>query len=124
MITQIFSDAYEVIESNTVYLFNPYSELFLHFETGYEEFRFDVKLYFETDRKKEGQFVEKKVTENEFLVQFTNFDNPFGSGTSKPLELATVNDKELYMHIWIYAIGKSGEKTTARKVEYTVFMER
>lgn len=124
MITQIFSDGYEIIESNAVCLFNPYSELLLHFETGCEGFSFDVKLSFETDETKEGQLVEKKVTENEFLVHFTNFDNPFGSGTSKPIELATVDNKELYMHIWIYAIGKSGGKTTARKVEYTVFMER
>ena len=123
MITQI-SDEYKVIETNVVCLFNPYSELLLHFETGCDGFSFNVKLFFETDETKEEQFVEKKVTENEFVVRFTNFDNPFGSGTSKPIELATLDGKELYMHIWIYAIGKSDRKTTARKVEYTVFMER
>lgn len=124
MITQILSKNYVVLETNTVYLFDAYSDLNLHFNTGYDEFEFDVKLKFKTDEKTEDGRVKKYSTENEITFLFINFDNPFGSGTSKPVEIATINDKNVYMHVWIYGVGKNQNETTTRKVEYTVFMER
>lgn len=124
MITQILSKDYIVLDTNTVYFFEPYSDLTLHFETGAADgFNFDIKLTFKTDKNLE-QSVEKTVSENEIAFQFINFDNPFGIGTTKPLEIATVNEKKLYMHIWIYGVGQNADAVGVRKVEYTVFEER
>lgn len=37
-------------------------------------------------------------------------------GTPKPIEIATIEEKKLYMHIWSYAVSES-----VRKIEYTVY---
>lgn len=124
MIIDISTGEYKVLETDTIYLFEPYSDLKLHFETAYAEFVFDVKLLFITDKENKMQKVKKEVNGNEIVFEFTNFDNPFGSGTTKPIELATINDKKIYIHIWIYAVAKEENNVITRKVEYTVFMER
>lgn len=123
MITEILSKNCVILESNTVYLFEPYSDLTMHFESGSDEFNFNIKLIFKTDKGSE-QAAERMVNEHEVVFRFTNFDNPLGSGTSNPLEIATINDKKLYMHIWVYGVGRDDNKTSVRKIEYTVFMER
>lgn len=123
MITEILSKNCMIMESNTLYLFEPYSDLTMHFESGSDEFNFNVKLMFKTDKDLE-QSAERMVTENEVAFRFTNFDNPLGSGTSNPLEIATINDRKLYMHIWVYAVGQNQNAISVRKIEYTVFMER
>lgn len=123
MITEILSKNCVILDSNTVYLFEPYSDLTMHFESGSDEFNFNIKLIFKTDKDIE-QSAERMVSGNEVAIRFTNFDNPLGSGTSNPLEIATINEKKLYMHIWVYGVGQKQNVTIVRKIEYTVFMER
>lgn len=121
MITEICTGNYRILESNTVYLFEPQSDLSLHFEFNNEEtFEFDLNILFE---KTEGTHSMKVgMHENEIRIICSNFDDVTGTGSIEPIEIATVNDKRLYIHIWSSLHG--GVCNRAREVVYTVFIER
>lgn len=48
-----------------------------------------------------------------------NFDNPIGTGTTKPLQVATIGGREAYLHFRVYSLPGSVDKT----VHYSVFLE-
>lgn len=62
--------------------------------------------------------------ENALLkVECTNF-NAVGTGTTEPIEIATIDGKKLFIHFWSYLLGGNEKKQRIRKIEYTVLIER
>ena len=59
--------------------------------------------------------------ENGLKIIFKNFNNPFGSGTAKPILIGQIAEAKLYFMCWSYLLGQ--HKNT-RKIEYTIFKER
>lgn len=123
MITNISTDNYNVLESNIVYLPDEHSDLILHFRFE-ENFEFDFKFIFKSDSEDTNSRLERKQNENILEAICVNFDNILGTGTSEPLSVATINGKQLYIHFWSFLLGNSEGKKRARKVEYTVLIER
>lgn len=121
MITNIRTGDYDVIDNNIVYLFDQKSDLVLHFKSG--KFEFDLRLAFKEESKDE-QDLNIAVTKDEIRIECTNFDRNLGTGTTKPLEIATINSKKIYFHFWVYLMGNIEQNEVARKVEYTVLSER
>lgn len=115
----ISTNGYKVVSHGTVILYDVDSELKISVEAS-EEFSFDVILQFiKTDS---GKIEVKKEISNETIITFKclNFENNLGSGTAKPLPIATVAGKDLLLHFWSYLMGKNH---STRKVEYT-FLEK
>lgn len=120
MITKISTEKYYIIESNMILLFYKDSDLTLHFK--FNEFSFDVKLIFNTNNSIEGG-ITKNVNGNKIEIICTNFNNPLGTGTIEPIDIATIDGKNLYIHFWSH-LYMSEKDSSVRKIEYTVFLER
>ena len=122
MITNISTGHYNVIESNTVYLFKSDADLELDFKFG--DFGFKIIFLFVDNEEIEGYKLASHGNEN--LIEFTctNFNNILGTGTTSPIEIAMIDNKKLYIHFWSYTQGNSDAGRLIRKVEYTVFLER
>lgn len=64
------------------------------------------------------------ASENEIKIICNNFDDIAGTGSLEPIEIATVDDKRLYIHVWSSLHGRRDNGNGAREVVYTVFIER
>ncbi len=114
----ISTNGYKVVSSGTVMLYDANSELKLCVVAS-EDFSFDVILRFiKTDDGKHE--LAKEIRGSTITFKCMNFSNALGTGTVKPLSIATVAGKELLLHFWSYLLG---ENNSARKVEYT-FLEK
>lgn len=122
MITGKYTDDYEILENDTVLLPGKVSNLRLHFK--FEEFEFDFQMQFIENDENSEQNLKLKIEETLIRVQCTNFNNPLGTGTVKPIEIATIDGKKLFIHFWSYLLGNEEKKQKTRRVEYTVLIER
>ena len=120
MITNIGTDKYHIIESNMILLFEKDANLTLSFK--FDDFLFDIKLIFNTDDSIEGG-ITKNVNGNKIEIKCTNFNNSLGTGTIKPIDIAIIDGKNLYIHFWSH-LYTSEKDASVRKLEYTVFLER
>lgn len=123
MITNISTGKYIITESNVVYLTDKESDLILHFKVE-NDFEFDFKFTFVTDSEDTSLRLQRKIDGNVSEVICTNFNNPFGTGTTEPLELANIDGKKLYIQFWSFLLGSGQKEKQTRKVEYTVLLER
>lgn len=63
---------------------------------------------FRDEKEKDDQHIEKKLLDPTTLeLTLYNFDNPIGSGTSKPMLLGQLNGQPLYVHFRVYALHGS-----------------
>ena len=118
MRTRIETGAYEIVESQVLFLDSPESELFIHLVVE-EEFVGDIRIRFITDDT-ENLAVKGEMQEDALVLTCINFDNELGSGTNNPVNIGTSKGKRLMIHIWSYLMGDK----KARKIEYTIFRER
>lgn len=118
MRTRIETRAYEIVESQVLFLDSPESELFIHLVVE-EEFVGDIRIRFITDDT-ENLAVKGEMQEDALVLTCINFDNELGSGTNNPVNIGTSKGKRLMLHIWAYLMGDK----KAGKIEYTIFRER
>lgn len=120
--TNIYSGAYELIDSNSVLYFEGDSILEIE-EVFNSSFKLSLRIINEKDDsgKHSLQF---KVNAETNVIEYkcVNFDNALGTGTVKPLEICTIEGKKVYFHFWIYAMG--GDNGKVRKLDYSVWKER
>lgn len=123
MITNISTGNYTVVESNVVYLYKYDMDLVLDFQFD-NNFKFKIRIFFEDDQETKDQSLQYRTSED--LVEFKckNFKNELGTGTIIPVEIATIENKRLYIHFWSFIHGNLNAEKFVRKVEYTVFLER
>lgn len=117
MIVKKYGSKYEIVDSGLLYSVdkNDSVKLELIFD---DEFTFSIELAFEhIDNHKQGLKV--SVNNDNKLIKFTctNFENSFGTGTSKPIEVATYNDKKIYLYFYVYMLGVD----SGRKIDYCLF---
>lgn len=118
MRTRIETRAYEIVESQVLFLDSPESELFIHLVVE-KEFVGDIRIRFITDDT-ENLAVKGEMQEDALVLTCINFDNELGSGTNNPVNIGTSKGKRLMLHMWAYLMGDK----KARKIEYTIFRER
>ena len=118
MRTRIETGAYEIVESQVLFLDSPESELFIHLVVE-KEFVGDIRIRFITDDT-ENLAVKGEMQEDALVLTCINFDNELGSGTNNPVNIGTSKAKRLMLHMWAYLMGDK----KARKIEYTIFRER
>lgn len=111
---------YKVIESGVVLLDEADSELKFDIKaTDNFEFKIILKFY-DTDNGKLDLEKEVETEKNIIILKCKNFSSGLGTGTAKPLHIATVSEKEIFLNFWAYTLG---DEKSARKVEYTFLEE-
>lgn len=107
-----------------VYLWNEQSDLTLCFKFGHN-FKFDIVFVFETDEDNLERRYKITLHDNKaVIIDCWNFNDTLGVGTVSPIEIATIENKKMYIHFWVFLLGNKEENKLARKIEYTVFKER
>ena len=85
---------------------------------GPPEDRLKLIIEFTEDEKNKELKVDYKTTDPQTLrVICTNFDNPLGSGTLKPIEVGTISRRKLYIHFRVYPLNAISDKT----IHFTFF---
>ena len=113
MQSEIFTDNYKVVVSGTVLLFSGNSDMKINLKTD-SNFEFSIILQFINDDK-QNKSLKKEVMENTIIFKCLNF-NSLGTGTTEPISIATVGNKEWFMHLWSNITGDGGP----RKIEYSI----
>lgn len=119
----IYTSNYEVIDHGTVFLFDENSDLTFDIDTG-KEFSFQLTIKFINDDNGK-QIINRTINlENKVItMECLNFLSS-GTGTSKPIEIATVKGKKIYLSFWMYLEGDYEGKDKTRSLKYTFFLER
>lgn len=109
----------DVLTTGTAFLKEPNSDLTFNLNFEEENFKIRIVLKFVSTDEKEYS-IEREISGNTATLLCYNFDEKSGIGTSFPIDMATINDRKLYLHFWAYMIGKN----ETRKVEYTFYRKR
>lgn len=122
MKTELFSSKYRVLESGNAILYNQDASLKMVVEPG-TGFRFMLEISF-VDEKDKPRVMHKEVDveKNEIRLICFNFDSGFGTGSTDPVEIATYNNKRIFLNIWTFLLGNRNGKHT-RKIDYTFYIE-
>ncbi len=81
---------------------------------------FKLTFKFLTDKSTEGQKMDAETPNtHEVILKLTNFKNPLGTGTARPVEFATNGDgKKLFINFYVYVVGDSSQT-----LQYTIYKE-
>lgn len=117
----ISSGEYEVVGSGVVTAFDENGTINFHYMMDDKfQFSFNLILSFKNDETG-NQIIHRTVTDNTIEFECCNF-NDSGTGTSKPISLASSKGKTMYIRFWCYFDGDMAGKNKTRKVEYTFFV--
>lgn len=111
------SGPYKIVSHGQVFLFGINKDLKINILTE-DKFEFSVNLKFVNDSYGERR-VNKILEKNVINLTCYNFDD-VGTGLTKPMSLAKIDGKELFLTFWSYLEG--GENGSVRSVKYTIFM--
>lgn len=119
------SGNYKIVSSGQTFLFGLYEDLKITIMAD-NGFKFSVVLKFEVDLKNETdlygkQKIDKKIDGNIIILTCFNFDDE-GTGLTKPISIAQIEGKEVFLMFWSYLEGSENGKV--RSVKYTIFYER
>lgn len=78
-----------------------------------------IKFVFIKDEKIKEHNLAASSTNNSVTFMLTNFNNPLGTGTLKPLNFATDPfGKNMYINFYVYMVGESNPT-----LHYTIYKE-
>lgn len=118
MVIEKISSDHLVLDSGSVITYSNANDMLFSIKMG-DSFSFDLALKFSSNSEKQ-QELQQSVSGNTITLNCINFDNPLGTGTKTPIELATFNGKRVYMNFWVNALGDKALK----KIAYTFYSER
>lgn len=114
------SSNYSIIDSGTAMTFDNQATLQLKLVLD-QSFFFTVQILFIKSDGGERELMQSADTKtNTISLSCKNFDNALGTGTNKPIELATYQSKKIFLHFWVYALGEN----SIRKIDYCFYQER
>jgi hypothetical protein len=118
MIIKLQSGQCEIVDSSTVMLFDKDSNLLFEVDTG--DFHFSIELVFGED-KNGSKIINKIIDEenNKITLICNNFHNIFGTNTSVPVSIATINGRQMLLHLYVSLLEDG-----IRRVNYTILLER
>ena len=114
------SSTYLILDSGTAMTFDNQATLQLKLVLD-QSFYFTVQILFKKGDGGERELMQSVDTEtNTISLSCKNFDNALGTGTHRPIELATYQNKKIFLHFWVYALGEN----SIRKIDYCFYQER
>lgn len=114
--TTIFSGNKMIIASGTVITFDNEPITIKLFENSQQ--KISLQFIFQTNTDIKEPAMSTTVTRNTLIFTLTNFDNPIGTGSTKPINFAKYKNETLYLHFRVNALSES-DKT----LYYTVYAE-
>ena len=109
------SGNHTVFASGMLFSFSKYDDFKLEI-TPSEDFSFNLFIKIIEDGG--ARNVLKTVEGKDMYITCVNFG--LGAGTTYPLELATVNNKRMFIHIWLESVDSS---SNVYKLNYTIYIE-
>lgn len=110
-----YSGNYQVFASGLFFSFSEHDDFRLEI-TAPNGFNFSMYIKIVDDGGERN--LEKNVNGNNMYFTCLNFG--MGAGTSKPIEIATVGGKKMYIHFWLEAIDSSQQ---VHSLKYTIYTE-
>lgn len=107
MQVKITSGQYNIVASGMAYLFDKNADFTMNIEAD-NGYSFSVVLKFEENFQKEYT-IQKDIRNNTIFLTCYNF-NESGTGLSKPVEIAVIAGKALYLMFWSYLDGNEKKK--------------
>lgn len=109
----ITTEKKDIISNGTVFQFEE-EDLIFHLDS------LEFRLKFVSDNGNARAIGKYDESKNELCMQLFNYDNSLGIGLTKPMEIGTVNDKNIYFICRVYTLGKQKEN---HMVHYTFFID-
>lgn len=103
--TSIFSEQKEIVSSGTVISFNNEPITLQVFEDTTKVFT--MKFVFKNNEEEKDPALSAEVVDDELILTLTNFNNPIGSGSTKPINFATYKGFPMYLHFRVSALSDS-----------------
>lgn len=117
MKSTVESGKYKIVESNSVFLDEPQSDMVVHLAIEGEQLG-DIRVKFITlEDQKQG--MQSEILNGTIILTCINFNDAFGTGTTKAFEIGSAQGKKVKLHLWSYLIGNGN----VRKIEYSVYKE-
>lgn len=114
MIVERFSGNRKIIEADTVYLYGQDDDLTVSFMFKERDFDIIVRRTYVGGAETN---IMNLIVGGECLYLEPLERTPDGSiGTARPVKIADVGEKKIYMHVWNYRVSDA-----VRKIEYTVY---
>lgn len=131
MDTKLFFDDYEVIDSRSALFFKNQSKFLIDITVDNFNFQIEfLRMYhsgtiiggvsYPPNRIKK---VELSTDKNKITIHCTNFYDRI-SGNDKPIEIATINSKKLYINFWITINGDESTDPLLSKIDYTIYAKK
>ena len=112
----MFSGSKEIISTGSVISFNSEPITIKLFEETRQIVA--LKFIFKQDSAIKGQSLSTEVVNDELQLILFNFDNPIGTGTTKPMNFAQYGKKTLYLHFRVTSLSDSD-----RTLYYSIYAE-
>ncbi|MBO5209589.1 MAG: hypothetical protein J6B68_09645 [Lachnospiraceae bacterium] len=111
------SGMYSIVSSGQTFLFNLDENLKIDIIADNNS-HFSIILEFRQDSC-DDQKIDSKSDGNIITLTCFNFDDK-GTGLAKPINIAQIDGKDVFLMFWSYAEGE--EERKVRSVKYTIFM--
>ncbi len=109
----LYSGNYKIIDSGQTFLFGENTDFEIKLVSD-NNFEIIIIINFEKDTGE--QRMEQNVNENIIRLSCYNFEE-LGTGLTKPIRIALIDGKEIYLMFWSYVEGNAN----SRSVKYTIY---
>ena len=114
--TQLFSKNKEIVSSGSVISFIGEPITLKLFDDDRQVVV--LQFCFQKDVENKQQYMQTAISGDTLIFTLTNFDNPLGVGTTKPIDFAKYKGKKLYIHFRVTNLTDSD-----RTLHYSIYAE-
>lgn len=115
---EISSNQHDIVSGGMAYLFHKDADLTISIKAD-NGYCFSVVLKFVEDSARE-QAVQSDMQGQDLFLTCYNFQKS-GTGLSEPVQIASIEGKEMYLMFWSYLDGDEKDREQVRSVRYTLF---
>lgn len=116
-ITKMSKDK-KILDSGSIITFDTTADISFNMQFD-NNFSFNLIFKFENDVNNKNHSLNFNLQDNTITFSCINFNNPLGTGTKKALELATVEDKKVFITFWVTTMGAESLK----RLDYSIYQE-
>ncbi|MFS0689404.1 DUF6864 domain-containing function [Sporosarcina sp. 179-K 8C2 HS] len=105
----------QLIESGVVIQFNNQP---VEFNLELTNFPLKIIMVFKNDSKTEPHMEPATIDNTTLSLILYNYNNPLGTGSTRPLKIADYQGKHIYLNYRIYSLSDTSDKT----VQYSFYL--
>lgn len=115
---KLTSGNYDIVSTNRVFSYGKEEQLLISIKTD-KEFNFSLNILFMTTEVKDSNNILIENENNILTIKLYNFNNAFGTGTKQPIEIATIDNRKMYLMLWSFLPAEN-----VRLIDYTIFLAK